>query len=245
MLISVAKKLVRRFGFKIRHHPMAGLVYRGDSFCSAAAPKLLSTYEIEISEVLVDVIAQRPRTLAVIGSADGFFAVGLARALPSSRIIAYEIDDSAREMSRELATRNGVASRMEFRGGCDPAGFRSLLTEDTPDFILMDIEGAELDLMMSLDSAVASRARLLIELHDFGDGTIVGPIIGKFSGTHEVTIYPAVERRLSDIPFPLLRPLVGLLRLIGRDYLYERPPGMSWLGLVPKQTKDAAVTPSK
>jgi hypothetical protein len=239
VLISVLKKLIKKFGFRIRHHPMAGLIYTGDSFCSAAGPKLLSTYEIEITGILHHVIASSPKIICDVGSADGFFAVGLAKALPSTRVIAYELDNSARDKSRELATYNRVADRIDFRGACDHNEFQRLLIEDMPDFVLMDIEGGEYRLLMDTDLDRTAHVRLLVEIHDYGDGTIATPIIARFSATHSITSYPAKRRSLADIPYLFMRPIVGILQVMGSDYIYERPDGMSWLDLVPKEGKSA------
>jgi hypothetical protein len=53
---------------------------------------LLGVFEHDIAPVIEDVIARKPRKIINVGSAYGYYALGLARRLPEAEILAYEID---------------------------------------------------------------------------------------------------------------------------------------------------------
>jgi release factor glutamine methyltransferase len=76
------------------------------------------------TETLVDAVITfaekqraRPLTIADIGVGCGTIAVALARTLPSARMIAIDASPGALSLARRNARRQGVADRIDFRGG--------------------------------------------------------------------------------------------------------------------------------
>src|SRR5271165_2199287 len=59
------------------------------------AAKLLGFYEEELHDAVEEAIAGNPDLVLNVGCAEGFYAVGLARRLPESRVIAFDIDQPA------------------------------------------------------------------------------------------------------------------------------------------------------
>ena len=73
------------------------------------APKFLGTYEEDISPALMDFAARRPGLVINVGCAEGYYAVGLARMLPQSRVVAFDVEERARQICAEAAELNGVS----------------------------------------------------------------------------------------------------------------------------------------
>lgn len=71
-------------------------------------------------------IRQGLRTVINVGCAEGYYAIGMARAMPDSHIYAYDIDEEAQCLCRKMAKLNSVAERVTIRGGCDCAELNSL-----------------------------------------------------------------------------------------------------------------------
>ena len=55
-------------------------------------PKLLGTYERELSPAIERLISDRPTLVVNVGAAEGYYAVGLALRAPQAQVIAFEME---------------------------------------------------------------------------------------------------------------------------------------------------------
>jgi len=55
-----------------------------------------------------------------VGSAEGYYAVGLAMRCPNSQIFTFEAEPYYRHLSRRLARENRIAENLDIRGACNP-----------------------------------------------------------------------------------------------------------------------------
>jgi hypothetical protein len=146
-------------------------------------PKLLGTYERELHACLADAIAAAPEKVVIIGSAEGYYAVGLGRAIPGARVQAFDIDPWARQMCVEGARLNGTEARLEMGrfGRAEHlhalAGVRGM--------IVSDCEGFEYELFSAEVIGHLRHSIILIETHahlGFDDEEFTR----RFSSTHSV-----------------------------------------------------------
>ena len=91
-------------------------------------PKLLGCYEAELAEALERLKAEPFDAVLNIGSAEGYYAIGSAMIVNAPKVIAMDIDPSAQAATARNAERNGVADKVECRGGIDAEGLAALLT---------------------------------------------------------------------------------------------------------------------
>src|SRR4051794_35375378 len=90
---------------RILSGPFAGMRYLTDSVGSVLEAKLLGTYEKELHGI-VSSLARKCFDLVIdIGAAEGYYAVGLARSMPSARIIAFEMTEEGQALIRQLAEK--------------------------------------------------------------------------------------------------------------------------------------------
>lgn len=221
-------------GNKVRRGPYKGMLYDSEAWCSKFPPKLLGTYELETQFFHEQIILEQCRDIAIIGAAEGYFAVGLALKIPTTCIHAFELDPEARKMMRLLAKKNGVLEKIRIHGECTESGLRTFLETTPLHALIMDVEGAEATLLRQITPNLLANTRLLIELHDFGKPEISQPLIDQISQSHKVTLIPAVERSPEASDEFLVRAALRLFTLMGRNYLRERPQNMSWLIAIPK-----------
>ena len=161
-----------------------------------------------------------------IGSTEGYYAVGLARRLPRSRVVAFDIDPTARHLCRRLASLNGVSDRVEVRGECDTA---YLSTLPPGSVVLSDCEGAEKEI---LDPSAASALRaitVIVEVHDHVDPAISETLRARFGSTH------SIEELLTRPRDPSVYPELDsyLPAAAARAVSEDRPGAMAWLVLRP------------
>ncbi len=206
----VANTLFARGGDQVRSGPFAGLSVPRQSAEGCLAPKVLGTYESELHPVIEHVAAMDYRTVVNIGSAEGYYAVGLALRLPAAQIRAYDIDDNARRMTRELAEHHGVGDRVTVGGEFTHADFQTLDPETT--FVFCDIEGAEVDLIDPSKAPNLARLDMLVELHNLPDIPIYQRFMARFRDSHRLAV---VEPGSRDIrAFRELRDLEHLDQLL-------------------------------
>lgn len=162
------------------------------SFGSAIVPKFLGCYEKEIAEHLQRLIETNTYDCVVdIGSAEGYYAVGIAMKLPAVKVFAYDISPVAQTMCKSLAELNGVADRVEVRGLCAPDDLCDLLKCKRA-LVIMDCEGAEAELLTPKVAKACVGHDLLIELHDTVVlGGVTERIESRFKATHKIATVPA------------------------------------------------------
>jgi hypothetical protein len=209
--------------------PFRGLQYadwRGHG--SAVFAKLLGAYEAELHPFIETVLASGPETVIDIGCAEGFYVVGCAWRLPTSRQIAADLSPSARELCVRMAQLNGVNERVDVIGRVTREDLLGLWSE-SPGWLISDCEGGEAELF---DPEVFSRFAgwfILIELHEFLVPGIEERLIGEASRTHAVEVVDSIDdyRRERLWPRPCLE---GVPSEIRHEFYREGRPGlMRWI----------------
>jgi hypothetical protein len=125
----------------------------------------------------------QPKTIANVGSADGYYATGLALRLPGAIVHAYDLASTARTMTGETARINGVAKRVVVHGRC-----RRFV--DGLDLLVCDIEGAEGEL---LHAGALSSTMVIVETHDHAVPGITDVLVDRFAATHDVDVLGSME----------------------------------------------------
>ena len=217
---------------QVKAGPFRGMRYDVGHTWGLPTNKWLGTYEAELNPVVEEIVQLNPTDIFDIGCAEGYYAVGLARRLPSARVWAFDADPISLWQCRRLARANGVSSRVKLRGFCTPESLGRVLTERS--LIVCDIEGGEIDVLDPKRIPMLRQCWLLIETHQLG----VGPewsgarLRERFSATHFAHEIKQQPRHPA---------------LIGSDFI-ERPndaaivnwmdemrsPEQAWLWLTPK-----------
>jgi hypothetical protein len=164
--LAAAKRVRKQLGCRVFQGPFAGMDYVEHAIGSCYTPKLIGTYEKELWPVIDEIITKPYDTVIDIGAAEGYYAIGLARRLPSARVIAFEAQTQHHALLLNLARRNGVHDRVTLRGLCGPDDLAACLTPRSRTLILSDCEGAERELLNPDQTTALANADLLVEEHD-------------------------------------------------------------------------------
>lgn len=187
-------------------------------------PKLLGYYEAELHAHMAEVRAKGFPLVVNVGCAEGYYAVGLARRMPESRVIAYDVSPAAQAVCRAAAQANGVAGRVEVRGLCTRETLQADLAGAGPAFLLVDCEGAELGLLDPVAVPGLAGCDILVECHDFLDRNITPALLSRFAATHDAE---RIEEGARNPNHPLLRRVASLDRWLA--VCEFRPEAMHWL----------------
>ena len=228
------RRIHRRLG-RPRHvlaGPFAGMAYIADSSGSAFLPKILGTYELEITSG-IEAIKSSPHDLIIdIGAAEGYYAIGLARARPGSRTVCFEAHKPARYLLNRLATLNQLDGRIEVQGFCTPTDLAAALARAEHPAIVCDCEGSEDVLLDPTAIPALARATILVELHEKFAPGVSERLRSRFTPTHHIDQFKSRERTPADLP--------PTIRLQGEDVAqalseYRNEPN-SWYFMRPNRS---------
>lgn len=223
------EKLTAKYGYTVLHGPFAGMIYPKESLLTRHGIQLLlGTYECELHPIIDAIIREPYARIIDIGSAEGYYAVGLARAT-GTPVYAYETEYRERAYCREMARANGVSQKVIISSWCDARALDKVATGRC--LIISDCEGYEFQLFTASLVDRLQHADLLIELHgrpgEHGPGSAEHEFLKRFENTHTETLF-AHSRSTFDPSFvEELFDVEGDERFVREN----RPEGQRWVFL--------------
>jgi hypothetical protein len=180
----IENTIVQKNGRTIKHGPFQGMDYGVPASEGGGAPRLLGVYETTLAPIMDEIIASDPDVIIDIGSAEGYYAVGLARRLHRATVWARDASAIARRKCRKLAQLNGVEDRVEIGGEMTHADFDICLRHRT--VVICDIEGDEVILLDPNAAPGLYAADILVECHPNHDKSCVATLMARFADTHQI-----------------------------------------------------------
>ena len=159
---------------------------------SVLIPKLLGSYEQELQPLLQRLAAQNYSEIVDIGCAEGYYAIGLGRLFPASKVFAYDTNAEGIRLCRLMAQANGVEPRLVTGSFCDDAVLQSLPLSRHA-LVLNDCEGYEKTLFTPETVRTLTKHDVLIEVHDFVDLAISAKLRAVFETTHHLEIITSFD----------------------------------------------------
>lgn len=224
----IANTLAERSGTKVLSGPFKGMDYPVRASEGARSARLLGAYEAGLAPVIEEIVTKAYPVVIDVGSAEGYYAVGLARRLPKARVLARDANPKAQALCAALAAANGVADRVEIGGLMDHADFDLCSAQKT--LVVCDIEGAEAELLDPVRAPGLRAADILVEAHDCMRHGLSHTLVERFKATHRIRV---IGRHLDDSGLPdWMEALSDLDRLVA---LWEWRSGPTpWLWMVKK-----------
>ena len=178
-------------GLTVRNGPFKGMKYpSAKSVGSVFLPKILGSYEMELHPIISRIIADRYDVIVDIGCAEGYYAVGIGIHQKQAKIYAFDTDETALALCREMGEINGVS--ITVGGLCDQRTLKNLDLGRRA-LIISDCEGYENDLF---DTAMAENLwahDLLIETHDQIKIESTQHLLEAFGKTHDHEIIESTD----------------------------------------------------
>ncbi len=215
-------------GGVVQNGPFAGMQLLKDIVWGTGdiPAKLLGTYEQELRPAIEYAIERKPQVVFNVGCAEGYYAVGLARRLPRATVVAVDTIPEARLITQRAARENGI-SLVTTGSIFEPESLDFLKHKNGQyehGLVVMDVEGAELEILSPEMIARMGTVDVIVECHDFIDETIKSQLMERFRETHDVVVYTEGARD------PNIAPIDGLSSLDRWLCVSEnRPQMMQWL----------------
>jgi hypothetical protein len=221
-------KLYGEAPIKVLHGPFRGLSYVNDIVHGQVVCRWLGSYEEELHGIVETILTSPYAMIVNVGSAEGYYTVGLARAKPMTEVISFELDPWGRAQQRKLALLNRVEN-LRIGSWCSPETLATL-AQRGPGALICDIEGAELQLLDPVVCPGLSGYDLLVEIHGVDDlpcCEVLAEMIRRFRASHRLEI---VRQRSRDLAFYRDAVCDGRLTLEEvRDCLDEHRGDQVWL----------------
>jgi hypothetical protein len=182
--------------------PFAGMKYLNEVCWGPIEPKWLGSYEQELHPIIASILNSNYAQVLDLGSAEGYYAIGLAMKLPKARVCSYDVDPWARAQQRRLAALNGVKN-IGIGKLCTPHDLQSNLSDRS--LLICDIEGGEYELLDPAKISALLKCDILVELHDrFDMGVTIKSgaqeLTRRFSASHKITEVKSAPRNGSSGP---------------------------------------------
>jgi hypothetical protein len=221
----------------VQSGPFQGLRYSpGSEVWCNEIPKLLGTYEAELQAVLSSLLAARPAVVVDVGGGEGYFALGLGRAVGASRLLVVEGRAALRRACARLAEANDLSSRVQLLAQWNPAAVAAL------DFsrgavVRWNEPGCEAELLDPALSAHLARAHLIVECQDLPVNPRLEQLRRGFQATHDCRIIRELPnaRRIAERESNLVHAADPFEREIAFAEVRMMP--VLWVVLSPRQQK--------
>ncbi|MBF0159327.1 MAG: hypothetical protein HQL58_07355 [Magnetococcales bacterium] len=177
----------------IQSGPFRGIERYNNSFVEGVPSydsigKLFGWYEAELHP-WVEQASHVPYTRVInIGCADGYYAFGLAHLIPTAQVYAFDYDEKAQVVCKQIAVRSGLSHRVHIDGLCTIEHLRQLAVSGAGErtLIFIDCEGCEKELLNPQIVGALAGCDIIVECHDFFDPQITPTLLSRFSASHHI-----------------------------------------------------------
>lgn len=200
--VLIQNTLLQQHGTTVMQGPLQGLDFLPQSAEGCHIAKLLGCYEQPLQPHIEAAIHAGYGTILNIGCAEGYYAVGMARRMPHTRVLAFDLNPVAQQTCAALAAKNGVAPRVQVGALFKPEDFAAHAASAAHQvLVLCDIEGAERDLLNPASAPALQGMDLIVESHECLSAGITQTLIDRFTPTHHITlVQDDGQRQLAQPP---------------------------------------------
>jgi tRNA G46 methylase TrmB len=197
--VLIQNTLLKHQGTVVMQGPLAGMDFLAQSAEGCHIAKLLGCYEQPLQPFIEAAIASAYPTILNIGCAEGYYAVGMARRMPKTQVLAFDLNPKAQEVCAALAQKNGIADRVKVGALFKPEDFETYRNQKV--LVLCDIEGAEKDLLNPEVAPALKGMDLIVESHECLIPGITQVLVDRFKHTHHITLVnDNGQRQLQNSP---------------------------------------------
>jgi hypothetical protein len=196
--VLIQNTLHQQQGTLVTQGPLAGLDFLRESAEGCHIAKLLGCYEQPLQPFIEQAVAKAYPTVLNIGCAEGYYAVGMARRMENTHVLAHDLNPKAQQVCIELAHKNRVADRVTVGGLFAPEDFALFANQKI--LLMCDIEGAERELLDPQLSQALRGMDIIVESHECLIPGITQLLIDRFKDSHQIRLVEDDGQRRLDKP---------------------------------------------
>jgi hypothetical protein len=197
--VLIQNTLLQQQGTVVMQGALAGLDFIEQSSEGCHIAKLLGCYEQPLQPYIQQAIEANYHTILNIGCAEGYYAVGMARHMTNTKVMAYDLNPTAQTTCQALADKNNVSDRVTIGALFTHEDFAQYANTHT--LVLCDIEGAEKDLLDPIKAPALKGMDIIVESHEAMHPGLTQELVNRFQDTHNITyIQDNGQRQLANMP---------------------------------------------
>ena len=220
----------------VNQGPFKGMKYIDTAHVGFVCHKLTGTYEKEIQHIIHDELNNSYDVIIDVGSAEGYYAVGMALFGKSSKVVSFEGTERGRELQRKLAKLNKIEHKITINEYCNAESLQKEMSNFKKCLLICDVDGYELALLDIKLNPLLSYTTMIVECHNHCYDNMENDLMERFSKTHDIISIPVRKcADYSDYPNPNF--WYKVLPKKYKDFPIretERAPEDTWLYLKPK-----------
>ncbi len=192
--------------------PFKGMVYIEESAGSVLLHKLIGYYEEILHTTIESVKKDNFDTIIDIGCAEGYYLIGLGINSPSTKLVGYDTDLRALDLSKKLYEKNNLTNPLLLETECTFAKLNEQISDKT--LIICDAEGFE-DYILDPTQAQQLKQvkKFIVETHEFAAPDVINNITNRFSATHNIQKITFKQADYTKYPF--------LYEITNKNHLYH------------------------
>jgi hypothetical protein len=197
--VLIQNTLLKNHGTTVMRGPLAGMDFLLHSAEGCHIAKLLGCYEQPLQPYIDQAMSKAYHAVLNIGCAEGYYAVGMARKMPNTQVLAFDINPIAQDVCTSLALKNGVSNRVTVGALFTHEDFDAYRHKKV--LVLCDIEGGENDLLDPLKAPALNAMDIIVESHECLSPGITQTLIDRFKNSHQITlVQDNGQRHMGDAP---------------------------------------------
>ncbi|MFA5132112.1 MAG: hypothetical protein WC444_02160 [Candidatus Paceibacterota bacterium] len=197
---TYTKEFLAIHGYSVVGGPFKGMKYIHEAAGSGYLIKLIGVYEEVLHPIINLAVSREYTTMIDIGCAEGYYLVGIGMKSKKTKLVGYDIDKKALDLTKELYTLNRLTNELLLLEDCTPKDLNSRIDDKT--FLICDAEGFEEEILNPTSSpALLEVQTLLIELHEFVVPNVKKVLIHRFEKTHSIETVVFKNGNPNNYPF--------------------------------------------
>ncbi len=231
--LLITNTYIENEGLKVFQGPFKGMTFLRESSEGCHVAKLLGTYEQPLHDYLEKIISSDYKLIINIGSAEGYYSVGLAMRSKASKILSFDINKDAQKACKDLSIKNEVEDLIEIKSEFHPSILKDY--KHTKSLLICDVEGDEKKLLDINNYSEFKEIDILVESHECLVPGITEELINCFSSSHEISLIHDDGQRVLNSPPKWFLSLAHLDQLLS---IWEWRSGATpWIFMKTRKTK--------
>lgn len=184
-ILPTKNSLLDKIGWRIYWGPFSGVRIPAEVIGYLTVSEILGFYESCLHRKINNLLNKQIKNIIVVGANNGYYAAGLSFLLNPLKMNVYESDTSFHGIISSWFSANAL-SPLNIYGKATSEEFEKI--SEKIDFLLMDCEGYEVELLNPKLFPWQKDTEILLELHPFYVDKLVAIISQRFSETHKLKI---------------------------------------------------------
>lgn len=192
--------LIKKYGYEVLNGPFKDMHYISQAVGSSYITKLIGCYEEPLHPFIEGIKKDAFDTIIDIGTAEGYYLIGLGRFFPDTNLIGYDVNPKALDLVKKLARANNLKNKLHLDSECTHEKLNEQITENT--LLICDAEGFEKTILNpDLAPNLLRVKTMVIEMHDHKMPGVKQALTQAFKDSHSMEFVHLVQATASNYSF--------------------------------------------